>query len=230
MRFGLEKQMKIHGKLLGLDSSAVSASCAVVERGERGKILAYAGVNMKITHSQTLMPLVENTLRAAGLTLQDIDGFAVSNGPGSFTGLRIAVSAVKGMAFALNKPVCGVSTLAALARNLVGQDVIACPVMDARRGEVYNALFDICGDEITRLTPDRAITLSALEEQLAQLKKRVVFTGDGAELPQGYSVAPELIRRQNAACVCFASDEFVSARELMPVYIRIPQAERERKT
>jgi len=217
--------------ILGLDSSAVSASCAVVSNN---KLSASGYVNVPVTHSETLLPLAESVLKAAKLSLNDLDGFAVSIGPGSFTGLRISVSAVKGMAFALNKPVCGVSTLLAAAYNLIGQNAIACPVMDARRGEVYNALFDVTGDKITRLCPDRAIALEDLGAELSNYtEKEIVFVGDGAIKAHGYfngtySLAPEIIRYQNAANVCFAAKEFVNARELMPVYIRKPQAEREK--
>jgi len=229
-------------KLLGLDSSAVSASCAITENG---RILAQAAVNTKITYSQTLMPLVESVAKAAGIALSEIDAFAVSNGPGSFTGLRISVSAVKGLAFALDKPVSGVSTLLSLAHNLTGQNVIACPVMDARRGEVYNALFEVNGETVTRLTPDRAISLDDLSKELQQFADRkIILVGDGAELANcqlsivhcplsivncSLSVAGEIIRWQNAASVCFAAEKFTTAKELMPVYIRKPQAERERE-
>jgi tRNA threonylcarbamoyladenosine biosynthesis protein TsaB len=205
--------------------------------------LAYAAVNVKITHSQTLMPLTEAVLKAVGMSLSekgDIDALAVSNGPGSFTGLRISVSAVKGMAFAAGKPVCGVSTLLSLAHNLAGSEgnvrrdsLIACPVMDARRGEVYNALFDISGETITRLTPDRAISLDNLALELESFtNKEIVLAGDGALLAQkklNVSIAPEIIRYQNAASVCFAAAKFTSAKELIPKYIRKPQAERERE-
>jgi tRNA threonylcarbamoyladenosine biosynthesis protein TsaB len=218
--------MKIQGKsafkVLGLDSSAVAASCAIAENG---KILASGFVNMKITHSQTLMPLVESTLKSAGLTLQDIDAFAVSNGPGSFTGLRISISAVKGMAFSTGKPVCGVSTLLALAYNLVGRDCTACCVMDARRGEAYNALFDVKGSIITRLTQDRAISLEDLQAELAQYSN-IVLVGDGAHL---VGEVCEITRWQSAVSVCMAADDFINAKELMPAYIRKPQAERERE-
>jgi len=217
--------------ILGFDSSAVSASCAAVS----GKtLIAYGFVNVPVTHSETLLPLAENILRAAKTTLNEIDGFAVSIGPGSFTGLRISASAVKGMAFALNKPVAPVSTLLAAAYNLIGRDVIACPVMDARRGEVYNALFDISGEEVKRLCPDRAVTLDVLGEELsAYTEKEVVFVGDGAKKAYDYfdgacAIAPESIRYQNAAGVCLAAKDFVSAKEIMPVYIRKPQAEREK--
>jgi len=217
--------------ILGLDSSAVSASCAVV----RDRAVTASGfVNAAITHSETLLPLTESILKAAKLTFNDIDGFAVSIGPGSFTGLRISLSAVKGMAFALNKPVAGVSTLLALAHNLIGQNVIACPVMDARRGEVYNALFDISGGEITRICPDRAIALDELGEELSDFtEKEIVFVGDGAKKAHDYfegtcAVAPEIIRYQNAVSVCMAAERFAGAEEINPVYIRKPQAERER--
>jgi tRNA threonylcarbamoyladenosine biosynthesis protein TsaB len=228
--------MKIHGKLLGLDSSAVAASCAVVDFDAGGRILAYASVNCKITHSQTLMPLMTSVLRAANLDLADIDAFAVNSGPGSFTGLRISVSAVKGLAFAAGKPVCGVSTLESLATNLAGGDCVACAVMDARRGEVYNAMFAISGDSVKRLTPDRAISLADLARELQEYSG-VVLIGDGAELAHEHfggkvAIAPEIVRWQNAASVCFAakSKEFISAKELMPTYLRKPQAEREYKS
>jgi tRNA threonylcarbamoyladenosine biosynthesis protein TsaB len=223
-------------RLLGLDSSAIAASCAITDGG---RVLASASVNRAITHSQTLLPLLENTLRAANLTFADIDAFAVNSGPGSFTGLRISVSAVKGLAFALNKPVCGVSTLLSLGYNLAGQDVTACAVMDARRGEVYNAMFtinraSISGDSVTRLTPDRAISLADLDAELQQYPN-AVLVGDGAELAcerfgGRYAIASEITRFQNAASVCFAANpkEFITAKELMPRYIRLPQAERER--
>ncbi|MDR0196915.1 MAG: tRNA (adenosine(37)-N6)-threonylcarbamoyltransferase complex dimerization subunit type 1 TsaB [Oscillospiraceae bacterium] len=230
--------------ILGLDSSAVSASCAVCEVTKDapfipgGKILAVASVNVPVTHSETLLPLTESVLRAARLSFDDIDAFAVSSGPGSFTGLRVSVSAVKGLAFSLNKPVCGVSTLLSLAYNLMGRDVIACPVMDARRNVVYNALFDVSGGSVERLTPDRAVSLDELGVQLSQFtEKEIVFVGDGALLAHNAfdgacSVASEITRCQNAASVCFAAieGEFVPAKNLMPVYIRKPQAERERES
>ena len=235
--------------ILGLDSSAVSASCAIVEKEGTTpqKVLACAAVNVKITHSQTLMPLVANTLKTAGMSFNDIDAFAVSNGPGSFTGLRISVSAVKGMAFASDgKPVCGVSTLLSLAHNLVearastSNGILACAVMDARRGEVYNALFDVNGETITRLTPDRAISLKDLGMELAQFnseKREIVLVGDGAELAHNQLlpdncrllIAPSAKRYQNAVSVCFAAEKFADVKEIMPVYIRQPQAERERE-
>ncbi|MCL1880830.1 MAG: tRNA (adenosine(37)-N6)-threonylcarbamoyltransferase complex dimerization subunit type 1 TsaB [Oscillospiraceae bacterium] len=243
MKLKEEKILSGNTTILGLDSSAISASCAIVRAGE---VIATASIHSpQKTHSQTLMPLLESVLKATGLAISDIDIFAVSSGPGSFTGLRISVSAIKGMAFALNKPVCGVSTLMGLAYNLIGQTspIIACAVMDARRNEVYNALFRIEGEKLTRLTPDRAIPLEMLEKELELLKQEfcdnttVILVGDGANLAHNffegkYMLAPEILRLQNAVSVCIAANEnecpLVSPKELMPKYIRKPQAERER--
>jgi len=219
--------------LLGLDSSAVTSSCAIIEKGESIRILAQASVNVKTTHSQTLLPLMESVMKVSGLSFTDIDAFAVSNGPGSFTGLRIGVSAVKGMAYASSisetKPVYGVSTLLSLAHNLIGQNVIACACMDARRGEVYNALFEINDRTVTRLTPDRAISATELEAELSQFKQEIICVGDGAHLIN-YPIAPEILLYQNAVSVCMAADESTTVEKLMPVYIRKPQAEREKES
>jgi len=223
---------------LGFDCSAVAASCAVIDC-ESGKVIAQGSVNTKITHSQSLMPLTESVLKAAGLTFADIDAFAVSKGPGSFTGLRIGVSVVKGLAYSLSKPVCGVSTLLAHAHNLIELDCTACAVMDARRGEFYNALFRIQGAQITRLTPDRAITAEDLAKELKH-HDNVILIGDGAELAHHVlttvnSQSDWQLSTVNcqAVGVCFAAvsenaeSEFTTAAALMPVYIRRPQAERE---
>lgn len=217
--------------ILGLDSSAKAASCAVYDT-ETQNIIAYGGVNAKITHSETLMPLVENILKAAKLTINDIGAFAVTNGPGSFTGIRIAVSAVKGMAFALEKPVYAVSTLHSLSYNLIGRECIACAVMDARREQFYNALFRVNGDKIIRLTEDRAIGKAELETELLNYDEKVITVGDGAELFNcgKFTIAPVAVRHQNAVSVCLAAlnEKAITAKELMPLYLRMPQAERER--
>jgi tRNA threonylcarbamoyladenosine biosynthesis protein TsaB len=203
--------------ILGLDSSAKAASCAVFCTKTRN-IIAYGGVNNKITHSETLMPLAESILKAAKLTLNDIDAFAVTAGPGSFTGVRIAASAVKGMAMALGKPVYAVSALHSLAYNLLGSECIVCCVMDARREQFYNALFRVSGEYIERLTPDRAIGKAELEAELqdyTDANEKVITVGD---------------EEISAVSVCRAVLEYppVSAKELVPLYLRMPQAERER--
>ena len=224
--------------ILGLDSSAVAGSCALCDiREEKKTVIASSFVNTKLTHSQTLMPMVEDMLKSSGFELQDVDLLAVNSGPGSFTGIRIGVAAVKGIAFALNKPCVGVSTLHSLAYNLAGFDCIACAVMDARCNQFYNALFEVNAGKITRITPDRAISAADLAEDLKQYgDRKIILAGDGAELAyksintENIALAPLTIRLQQAENVCLAASgyESVSARELLPAYLRLPQAERER--
>lgn len=227
---------------LGIDSSAVSASAAICEiNGGEKKIKAYGSINAAITHSETLVPLMESLLKSAHIQLSEIDCFAVSNGPGSFTGLRISVSVIKGMAYALEKPVRGVSTLLSLVYNLLNIDFfgIACPVMDARCGQVYNALFKVENEKITRLTEDRALSIEDLEKELKSLypNEKIMLIGDGTELTArsmtnpNINLTPPLLRFQNAVSVCFAAAETgheVFASGVMPSYLRLPQAERER--
>ena len=226
-------------KILAIETSAKSVSAAVVENGVP---LASAYQNMGLTHSRTLMPLVDGMLSAAGLRVQDMDLLAAANGPGSFTGLRIGVSALKGLAWALEKPCCGVSTLAAMARNLAHMEGLIICAMDARRSQVYNALFLAAGEGLQRLTPDRAIGLDQLGEELKKVEKEKIVVGDGARLcyntltEQGITLkmAPEHLRMQSAWGVARAALELVrsgglvSGEELAPVYCRLSQAERER--
>ena len=224
--------------ILGLDSSAVAGSCALCDiDGEKKTVIATSFVNTKLTHSQTLMPMVEDMLKSSGARLQDVDLLAVNSGPGSFTGIRIGVAAVKGMAFALNKPCTGVSTLHSLAYNLSGFDCIACAVMDARCNQFYNALFEVNAEKLTRITPDRAISAADLAEELNQYTdKKITLVGDGAELAyrslnrSDITLAPLTVRLQRAESVCLAATEYecLNARELLPAYLRLPQAERER--
>lgn len=223
--------------ILGIDSSAVSAGAALCDGN---KVIASAFINNKITHSQTLMPLVENMIANAQLTLADIDVFAVSAGPGSFTGLRIGISAVKGMAYALGKPCRAVSTLHAMAFDHTMFDGIICAAMDARRNQVYNALFESKDGKITRLTEDRAISTGDLKAELEALtaERKTVLCGDGAELchasfgDMGGKVvlSPAPLRFQHGTGVCLAAAEYpdISAAALMPTYLRLSQAERER--
>lgn len=224
--------------ILGLDSSAVAGSCALCDISEGNKtVIASSFVNTKLTHSQTLLPMVEDMLKSSGVELKDIDLLAVNSGPGSFTGIRIGVAAVKGIAFALGKPCIGVSTLHSLAYNIVGFDCIACAVMDARCNQFYNSLFEVVGEKISRLTPDRAISAEDLAEELNHYSDRkIILVGDGAELAyksinsENITLAPLTLRLQSAENVCVAASEYesVSARELLPAYLRLPQAERER--
>lgn len=226
-------------KILAIETSAKSVSAAVVENGVP---LASAYQNMGLTHSRTLMPLVDGILSAAGLRVQDMDLLAAANGPGSFTGLRIGVSALKGLAWALEKPCCGVSTLAAMARNLAHMEGLIICAMDARRNQVYNALFLAHDGVLTRQCPDRAIGLAELAEEIKNRPEPKFVVGDGAGLCYNHlleqdvpcRMAPPQLVMQNAVGVALAAEEMAAAgqvttaRDLVPVYLRLSQAERER--
>jgi len=228
-------------KILSLECSAVPCSAAIIEDE---KIIASAFVNVKLTHSQTLMPMVENILSASKTSLSEIEGFAISAGPGSFTGIRIGISAVKGLAAPKKLPCAGVSTLLAMAQNYNDTDCIVCAVMDARCNQVYNALFDITDGVITRLCDDRALMCEELAKELRELPqaklKRIIVVGDGTDIFYPFTEGIENItksdpqrRFQNAVGVgktateCFSKGETVSPEALLPVYLRLPQAERE---
>lgn len=225
-------------KILGIDTSANVASAAICELGEKPRVIASGSINTKLTHSQTLMPFIESLLANSKTELSDIDAFAVSVGPGSFTGLRIGVSAIKGMAYGLNKPCRAVSTLLGLAYNFTVTDCILCAVMDARCNQVYNALFEIKDGKVSRITEDRALFIPELLAELDEKysDKRIILAGDGAELVFGKTdsknilLSPPTLRFQSGTGVCFASEECenIEAASLMPSYLRLPQAERER--
>lgn len=217
--------------ILGIDSSAISAGCALVEDG---KLIAEQFLNTRHTHSETLMPMISGVLRTAGAALSDVDKIAVSAGPGSFTGLRIGISTAKGLCDAANLPCAAVSTLEAIAYNFVQIDGIICACMDARRKQVYNALFKSKNGVITRLCEDRAIAAADLDAELSALDDKVILAGDGAELmheftESKYSLAPPVLRFQRGSGVCFAAENApeIAPAALMPKYLRLPQAERE---
>ena len=226
-------------KILAIDTSSLAASAAL---WEDGNLLGEEYIRVKLTHSQTSLPMVESLLAHTQVDLPSVDLLAVSVGPGSFTGLRIGIAAVKGMAYALGKPCAGISTLECLARNFLGIDGLVCSVMDARCKQVYTALFRIQGDCLQRLTPDKAISLADLQEQLTHLQEPVFLVGDGAQLCYNemnqtlphLRLAPEHLRHQHAGSLCtagyeaFQRGETCLPQELAPVYLRLPQAERER--
>lgn len=226
-------------KILALETSAKAASCAVSEDGAR---VAFAYQNSGLTHSRTLMPMVRDMLRNAGLGPGDIGAVACAVGPGSFTGLRIGVAAAKGFAWAGELPCAAVSTLEAMAAQSSFLEGIVCPVMDARRGQFYNALFECGGGSCRRLCPDRAIDVGELADQLAGYKKTVFLVGDGALLCynmvenslENVVPAPEALRWQTAWGVALCAEEkarrgeLCTASRLEPVYLRLSQAERER--
>lgn len=223
-------------KILAVDTSAVSASAAVMSDG---KILSSSFTNTGLTHSQTLMPMIERTLSGAGVDVKDIDLFAADNGPGSFTGVRIGVAAIKGMAHMLGKKCVGVSTLEALAYNLSDSDCIAVCTMDARCNQVYAAVFKCENGNVTRLCEDKAVLIGELQSDIPSCDLPVIFVGDGALLCYEYykdklfcRAASEKNRFQNAKSVAFCANlkdesEHMSAQELMPLYLRLPQAQRE---
>lgn len=225
-------------KLLALESSARAASCAVWAEGE---MLASSWQAAGLTHSRTLLPMAEDLLKNSGLTLQDMDAVAVAAGPGSFTGLRIGAAAAKGLAWALDKPCLPVSTLEAMAWPLAHLEGIVVCAMDARRQQIYNAVFRAQAGELTRLRPDRALSLEEAAGDLARLEGPLTVVGDGAGLcfdfltAQGIPcrLAPPHLRWQSAAGVAMAAQRLwpagaVSAQALAPVYLRLSQAERER--
>ena len=221
--------------ILALESSAKPASVAVCSDG---KLIGQYFQNSGLTHSRTLLVMVESLLKNLGISIADIGLFAVSRGPGSFTGVRIGVSAAKGMAWGLDKPICGVSTLEAMAHQTPEQGIIICPVMDARRGQVYNALFQWHDGAPVRLCEDRAVSLEFLAADLSRFGSPRLLVGDGAEISYGRlseagvdcRMAPELIRYQTAYGVALAAmgKKPIPAIELEPGYLRPPQAERER--
>lgn len=223
--------------ILALETSAISASCAVLEDE---KVIAEYFVNNKLTHSKTIMPMVENMLKTAELDIGDVDLFAVGAGPGSFTGVRIGIATLKGLAAPFDKPCVGVSTLEAMTQNLLGFEGIICPVMDARCEQVYNALFESDGKVIKRLCEDRAISINELGNNLdAFSKKEIILVGDGADLcynilyiKENSKVAPSHIKYQRAFGVAvlakrlFEEGSFSNVDTLKPTYLRLSQAER----
>jgi len=227
-------------KLLALESSASACSAALCEDGH---LVAETYQNSGLTHSRTLMPMVSGLLEQCGAALDGVDVVAVAAGPGSFTGLRIGVSTAKGLAWAAGKPCAACSTLASMAwlmSHMEGGQI--CAVMDARRNEVYNARFVIQNGEPARLTPDRAISLSALGDEIKKSGKMQFLVGDGAQLcytvlkDSGCDLClpPDHLRYQRASGVAreayrmALAGQLISAHELSPNYIRLSQAERER--
>ena len=224
-------------KILSLDTTAEVCTAAICDNG---RLLAEMTVNTGNTHSQTLLPVVEQIMKISETVIDDIDCFACSTGPGSFTGVRIGVATVKGIAYGRQKPCVSVSTLEALAYNLIGFEGILCPVMNARRNQVYNALFECCDGRITRLCEDRALSIDELDEELSSIGKPVYLVGDGYDITlKGFkktavSFVPERMRYQSGYSVArcaqikLEAGETLSDSELVPIYLRPSQAERER--
>lgn len=226
-------------KILAFDSTAKAASAAVCEDG---KLLALYNIDNGLTQSELLLPMIENLLASLKMDYSDISVFATSTGPGSFTGVRIGVALLKGLAFGRNAACVGVSTLEALAENAKGLKGLIVPVMDARRNEFYNAIFRCDGNKTERLTPDRAISADELAKELTEYGEDIYLTGDGYDIAvkllseRGVILrnTPSLLRSENAYSIAtlalskYKNGEIMSDSEIMPTYLRLPQAERER--
>ena len=225
--------------ILAFETSAKAASVAVLENG---KLLGESYQNTGLTHSQTLMVMAEDLLKQCGKTVADVTAVAVAEGPGSFTGVRIGVAAAKGFAWGGELPCCGVSTLEAMAESLGIYRGYVCPVMDARRSQVYNALFYVNCGEIRRVREDRAIALADLAEELKTLEGPIFLVGDGSNLTYNtlreqiseLVLPPEHRMHQRATGVALVAEKKIAAGEpcdanaLTPNYLRLSQAERER--
>ena len=228
-------------RILALDSSGLVASVAVVEKiEEEEQVIAEYTVNYKKTHSQTLLPMLDTVSDMIELDLKTIDAIAVAGGPGSFTGLRIGSATAKGLGLAMDKPLIHIPTLEGLAYNLCGTDAIVCPIMDARRGQVYTGIYEFCGNELVVLEDQMAISIEELGDHLKKYDKRIIFLGDGvpvfrARLTEDIQFAPANMNRQRAASVgtlglrYYAAGKTETAMEHEPDYLRLSQAERERK-
>lgn len=220
--------------ILAFDSTATVATAAV---RKNGSTLGEFSVNAGNTHSTTLLPMAEQLMKSCSLTFDDIDIYALAQGPGSFTGVRIGAAVVKGLAFKNETPCVGVSTLEALAYSLRGIKGTLCPCMNARREQVYTAIFKSDGKTVHRVTEDMAISVEELRERLSSYDD-VYFCGDGYFLVEGLTenITPEGLRCQSAASVAAVAERIYEESEdksfppdsLAPTYLRLPQAERER--
>jgi tRNA threonylcarbamoyladenosine biosynthesis protein TsaB len=227
---------EINMKILSLDSTAIVSTVAITENE---KLLAQFTINNGNTHSETLLPMIESIFKAFSITASDVDLFAASAGPGSFTGVRIGAATVKGLAFDSQKNCIGVSTLEALAYNLIHVDGLVCPVMNARRKQVYTALFRIKDGKMERLMEDSAIAIAELDNHLKAYDEPVYLVGDGydvtlTDLTHPTLPTPERLRHQSAYAVAqvayqaYQNGVRTTDIEMSPTYLRPSQAERER--
>ena len=227
-------------KILAFDSTAKAASVAVCD-GER--LLGLYNIDNGLTQSELLLPMAESLLASLKMSFSDIELLAASTGPGSFTGVRIGVSLIKGLAFGRNIPCVSVSTLEALAENISTLEGVLVPAMDARRGQLYTAIFRSNGESIERLTPDKAMSTDELADELRKYENaKIYISGDGYEVAKRALLAngikaentPELLIAENAyscakvAYKKFLGGEYTTDLEISPTYLRLPQAERER--
>lgn len=227
-------------RILGIESSSLVASAAIYEDGIT---MAEYTVDFKMTHSQTLLPMIDEMVKLVGIDLNTIDAIAVSGGPGSFTGLRIGSATAKGLGLALNKPLIHVPTLDATAYNLFGASGLICPIMDARRNQVYTGVYCYTDHRLDTVWEQDTMSIEALAEGLNCLDHEVIFLGDGVAvyreklqelLTIPFSFAPAHVNRQRAAAVAALAEVYYkegkiqTAEEHEPEYLRKSQAERER--
>lgn len=224
-------------KILALDTSALVASAAITENG---KVLAEYTLNYKLTHSQTIMPMIDEIVKMTETDLNKIDYIACSSGPGSFTGLRIGAATAKGLAHGLNKPIVAVPTLEALAYNIFGTDKFICPIMDARRKQVYNAVYVPEGKKLDVILEEDTRIIDDVLDYVKDVDCDVIFVGDAvslykdkiAELDNAI-IAPASCNMQRAACVAALAEvyieegKYMNGAEFAPEYLRKSQAERE---
>lgn len=222
-------------KILAIDTSSKVSGVAIISEE---KILAEFNTNNSLTHSQTIMPMVKAALDCSNIDISEIDVMAACVGPGSFTGLRIGISAIKGMAFLKNLPCVGVSTLKALAYNLIEYNGVVCAIMDARCNQVYTA----CFEKGKRITDDQAISIEQLEQQLSEINSKIILVGDGAkmhynrlkesiknlEIADSHNVLNRAASVALAAIDSYNNGEINTLDELLPNYLRLAQAERQR--
>lgn len=226
-------------KILAIDSSGLAASAAVTEDGI---LIAEYTVHYKKTHSQTLLPMIDEISRMIDLNLSTLDAIAVAGGPGSFTGLRIGSATAKGLGLALDKPLIPVPTLEAMAYNLYGAAGLVCPMMDARRSQVYTGIYRFRGAEFITVLAQRAEAVEETAAQLNEMGEPVILLGDGAAayrdklegmLQVPWTIAPAHVNRQRAGAVAALAERYfaegrIPAAEHRPEYLRLSQAERER--
>lgn len=224
-------------KILALDTSALVASAAITENG---KVLAEYTLNYKLTHSQTIMPMIDEIVKMTETDLNTIDYIACSSGPGSFTGLRIGAATAKGLAHGLNKPIVAVPTLETLAYNIFGTDKFICPIMDARRKQVYNAVYVPEGKKLDVILEEDTRIIDDVLDYVKDVDCDVIFVGDAvslykdkiAELDNAI-IAPASCNMQRAACVAALAEvyieegKYMNGAEFAPEYLRKSQAERE---
>jgi len=226
-------------KLLGIDTTSNVATVAIFEDD---KCIGEMMLNHPKTHSQKMMPLIDALMNALELEIKDLDGIAISAGPGSFTGVRIGMATAKALAHASGLPLYSISALEAMAYNVPAYNGLVCPIMDARRDQVYTAVFELTGQKVERTLEDASLSISELITELKKSSHSVLFLGDGIvrfketivnELGDRALFAPDHLRMQKASSVCYAISQKIDETkqtgysEVVPNYLRKSQAERE---